>query len=501
MRNFKKLIIPAVVLVLLVGVYLVVSNLPDQDEKEDTGSQDNKIQIYNFDKNDLAEIIMENNGEVMHFKYTTVQVEEKTTDDEGNTTTKTVDKNVWVAVEPENMKVRSSSVDSIAWNANSLTAYKIIDENPSDLSMYGLDNPVRLTFIMNDGTKYVLLVGNETPTGGAYYAKKEDEPTVYTIGDYEAEKFIQTKFDLMETGIYDKEYTSEDFSALRFTRNQNLLFDAVATDESSTDWMLNYPVKAEARYENIYKITEALAGIYVSEYVAENPDDLGKYGLASPPYVFEYTLAGKDYKLSLGKLNESGNAYYAMLNDDSLVFTVSSGFFTFLDKPIEEIVSSFVHLQNINEVSELRITMDGRVDVSKINVDTEDDDKSTYEFNGVLLTGEKDEQYIKTFKKYYQGAIGILMDKLNLGAQPELKNPDVTIEYTLKTGEKIKVDLVPDTEGVYYYAFKNGQYTGMMVRKRQLDDESNNGLRVTYQQLVDALKEREESLNSEETSE
>ena len=152
-----------------------------------------------------------------------------------------------------------------------------------------------------------------------------------------------------------------------------------------------------------------------------------------------------------------------------------------------------MHLQNINEVSELKITMDGRVDVSRINVDTEDDEKSTYEFNGTLLTGEKDDDYIRTFKKYYQGAIGITMDKLNLDVEPVLENPEVTIEYTLKTGERIVVDLVPEPEGVYLYAFKNGEYTGMMVRRKQLEDENKNGLRVSYSNLVEALTERESS--------
>ncbi|NLM11460.1 MAG: DUF4340 domain-containing protein [Clostridiaceae bacterium] len=492
MSNFKKLIIPAIVLALLVGAYLIVTNLPEKEDEGNTNTSQEKIQIFDFVKNDLSEIIMENNDEVLHFKYTTIQVEQETTKDDGTVETKMVDRNVWVPVEPEGMNVRSSSVDSIAWNANSLKAQKVIDENPEDLSVYGLDNPVKLTFIMNDNTRYVLLVGNETPTGGAYYAKKEDEATVYTIGDYEAEKFIQTKFDLMETEVYDKEYTSQDFTALSFTRHQNLIFNA-ATDESNTKWLLSYPIEAEARYENIYKITEALAGVSVSKYIEENAENLDNYGLESPAYVFKYTLGGNDYKLSLGKLYTDGKAYYATMNDENLIFTVSANLFTFLDKPIEEIISSFVHLQNINEVSELKITMDGRVDVSRINVDTEDDEKSTYEFNGTLLTGEKDDDYIRTFKKYYQGAIGITMDKLNLDVEPVLENPEVTIEYTLKTGERIVVDLVPEPEGVYLYAFKNGEYTGMMVRRKQLEDENKNGLRVSYSNLVEALTERESS--------
>jgi len=38
MSNFRKLIIPAVVLVLLVGVYLIVTNLPEKEDENNTAA-------------------------------------------------------------------------------------------------------------------------------------------------------------------------------------------------------------------------------------------------------------------------------------------------------------------------------------------------------------------------------------------------------------------------------------------------------------------------------
>ncbi len=75
-------------------------------------------------------------------------------------------------------------------------------------------------------------------------------------------------------------------------------------------------------------------------------------------------------------------------------------------------------------------------------------------------------------------------------ANPELKDQAVVIEYTLKTGERIVVELVPTPDGVSYYAFKNGKYTGMTLRKKQLEDENMNGLRISRQKLEDSLKAR-----------
>lgn len=491
MRNFKKLLIPAIVLVVLIGAYFIITNLPEPENNDtDNTSRVERPQIFNFDKSELSEILIEKENEVMQFRYVTVQVEEETTDVNGKVVKETVERSVWQAVQPEGMNVNSSSIDTIAWNANTLKAEKLIEENPSNLAEFGLDKPTKLTFSMKDGTKYILHVGAKTPTGGAYYAKSANDTAVYTIGEYEAVRFLRTKLELLVTDLYDKEYAVDDFTAIKFSRKSALIFDAYA--EEATSWWLNYPIKSEASYSNISVIADSLAQIQLVKYVEENANDLSKYDLKDPAYIFEYKLGEKEYKLCLGsKEQESGN-FYAILNDGNLVFTLPSGSFVFLDKPIEEMVTSFVHLANIKDISEMRVTIDGRTDIAKINVDSEDDENSTYEFNGTILyeSKDEDEDYISLFKKYYQGAIGLMVDKIVLDVQPQLVNPEVVIEYTTHTGEKTVVELVPTPDGVSFYAFKNGEYTGMTLRQKQLTDERNNGLRVSYPKLADALKEK-----------
>jgi hypothetical protein len=492
MRDFKKLLIPAVILVILVGVYLLITYLPEKEDGDtDTTSKTERIQIFDFKKDDLTEILIEREDGVMQFRYVTIQVEQEKTDEEGNTVTEMVDRNVWQAVQPEGMNVNSSSIDTIAWNANTLKAEKLIEENPSNLAQYGLDKPVKLTFTMKDGTKHILHVGSKTPTGGAYYAKTANDTTVYTIGDYEAERFLRSKLELLVTDLYEKDdYTTKDFATLKFSRKGSLVFDAYAKEE--TVWWLTYPIDTEARYTNIVTICDSLAKLSVLKYVEEDVEDLSKYGLAEPAYILEYKLDGRDYKLSMGSREQNSGDYYAILNDVNLVFTLPKNSFPYLDKPIEEIVSAFVYLVNINDVAEMRITMDGRTDISRINVDPDDDENSTYEFNGEVFheSRDEDEEYISLFKKYYQGAIGLTVDKVVLDEEPELENPEVTIEYTLHTGEKVVVVLVPTPDGVSFYAFRNGKYTGMTLRQKQLTDEHNNGLRVSYPKLAEAIKER-----------
>ena len=125
MRNFKKLLIPAVILVLLIGAYLIVTNLPEKEETDSTNKAET-ISIFDFKKDDLSEILIEREDGIMQFRYVTIQVEQEKTDDKGNTVKEMVDRNVWQAVQPEGMNVNSSSIDTIAWNANTLRHQRLL---------------------------------------------------------------------------------------------------------------------------------------------------------------------------------------------------------------------------------------------------------------------------------------------------------------------------------------------------------------------------------------
>ena len=100
---------------------------------------------------------------------------------------------------------------------------------------------------------------------------------------------------------------------------------------------------------------------------------------------------------------------------------------------------------------------------------------------------ENDDQ-VSLFKKYYQGAIAISGDKLDFKATPSGK-AFATLTYTMEKANPDKVvviEPIPTQDGYGYYLVKNGQYTGMVMGNRQLDNESM-GIRPAYQKFIDGL--------------
>ena len=81
---------------------------------------------------------------------------------------------------------RQELVQSLVSSIIDLIKVDVIDENPADISQYGLKDPIiTVTLILKSKAPPVrLLVGNESPTGISLYAMVEGENTVILVGSY-----------------------------------------------------------------------------------------------------------------------------------------------------------------------------------------------------------------------------------------------------------------------------------------------------------------------------
>ncbi|MCX7773740.1 MAG: DUF4340 domain-containing protein, partial [Clostridia bacterium] len=286
--------------------------------------------------------------------------------------------------------------------------------------------------------------------------------------------------------LYSSEaITAQDLTALTFYKDGAKVFVSKAST-SATDWVLTFPLERKVDYNDFSKFLSWVASMRVSQYVEENAADLKVYGLDTPKYVFEYTLGGKNYVLKLGIQKDS--KYYAQMEGNPAVFTLDASTLNFVDMPILDLIENFVYIPTIYDVEKLVINMDGRTDTLLINANKEDTTKDSYSINGKKVEGD-DKQTL--FKRYYQAAIAIAGDKIDLEAKPS-GTAVISLTYTLKqanaNGEKnMTVDLIPTPDGYGFCLMMNGKYTGMVMGNRQLDKEEM-GLRQTYKNLMDALK-------------
>lgn len=83
----------------------------------------------------------------------------------------------------EGFEQTTSSYSSLIGTFASVSATHLVEESPTDIAKYGLDDPATEVIVTyQDDTQNVLHVGDELPTGDGRYVMVNDDPAVYTLG-------------------------------------------------------------------------------------------------------------------------------------------------------------------------------------------------------------------------------------------------------------------------------------------------------------------------------
>lgn len=177
------LLIGIVALVLLVVLYvmLVRHNTKTEEEAEDT-----TVKVFDLESEDVASVRFTLDGEEETF---------------------TLEDDTWSLASDAAFEVDSSKMTTLLDTVTAMAATRTL-ENVTDLSEYGLDEPVQtMVLTMADGTVYTICWGSTNDmTGDDYVYIKETESVVYTV-DYTV---LDALGETIEDYRAEEETTTED---------------------------------------------------------------------------------------------------------------------------------------------------------------------------------------------------------------------------------------------------------------------------------------------------
>jgi len=240
-----------------------------------------------------------------------------------------VDEN-WQLVEPNTADADTGVVSTVTSNLASLEIQRVIDEQPTDLSQYGLD-PARIdvAFRQEGEQNFVrLLVGERTPTGGDLFARRPDETRVFLISSFLDSIFNKTAFDLRDKAILKFERDTADDLELMGS-STHLQFN-----KEGTAWRIVEPIVARADYAAVEALITSLSSTQMQRVVASDTSDLREYGLDRP--IMTATVAGGSSSASLLIGNPDAGGRFAMNVGRSEVFSVDESLFADLSKGVSE---------------------------------------------------------------------------------------------------------------------------------------------------------------------
>ena len=331
-----------------------------------------------------------------------------------------------IADVPDNITFSTAKMRVVAKDGFQLSATQELGET-DNLAEYGLDDPLlTLRTVLNDGSSFAFLIGNESPSGGNYLME-EGSNTLYTVS-LNANTY-KNLLELVDTAIvtvgdpnliatgqasnyysyisiggksYEEPITIDDkaensYSAYRMTS------PARFADASCNDYLLS---QLTATFD---KVTAKSVAV-ISPTAAE----VKQYGLDDPDTVIHFIANPDDeayfseHTIKIGNITED-YLYPVMADDVPVIYLVEQDTVSlWIDQDPFSYRSSLVFLPNIVDVENVIVkTAD---ETHSFTLSREETEKSTaenpvYDYS-VTGTDGQDLTY-STFQKFYQNVISV----------------------------------------------------------------------------------------------
>lgn len=247
----------------------------------------------------------------------------------GETTTLKKTGTEWQIVAPAAAGPDEAEISGITTNLATLEQQRLIDENPGDLTAFGLAEPrVEIAFT-SGGEEHRLLIGSKTPTGGDLYAKTAAQPTVFLIASYLESTFDRSTFDL------------RDKTALKIDREGADRLEIVTAADtlkfarSSGAWAIVEPAVDRPDVAAIEGLVARLTSLQMKALAAADPTDLKPYGLHDPAATVRIGSGSSLATLLVGSAAEEGDVY-AKDGSRPAVFTLEASLLEELKKDAGE---------------------------------------------------------------------------------------------------------------------------------------------------------------------
>lgn len=389
------------------------------------------------------------------------------------------------AIPPSGIELDQGQITSLCYSLASIWIDSIVDENPEDLSVYGLENPYSRAIITDlNGTKAEYILGDMTPSRSTYYLMEEGDPKVYSVSAYLAEninlsldkirqKSLFPAFQLNELTRFSMESEGNSIEIATKPENTPPYLASIYTSHILTS---PYKLPRGVSAESLRTLLTPFNNLKVADFIDDNPLSLRTYGLDKPVKIL---LQTRDKTLDLLIGNEVDEKCYAKLAGTPGVFTLSGMESIIKTKPFD-LADKFVLLVNIDSVSHIEIRGGQKNLSADLQHPSNPDEEETF-----FLNGEKTQT--STFKSFYESIISLMADAeypkapVTAPAQTTDGDGNITIEYQLNSpqGERLSITLIPYNRD--FYALRQEGVTEFLVSRNQVSRIFDTADKIIYE--------------------
>jgi len=484
MKSAKNLIIPSIVMVILaivVGVFFVVDKSIKGRTAETSYKQVDLLYISPVDISSVSVLHRDSNINVK------------------------IDR----AVKPDGTVVYSysgsdkgtvmysqSEMESFLTTMNSFVSCSAIAEN-ANLSEYGLDNPAfTVTINKTDGTQNVILIGNQSSNGAGCYVCAAGSTSVYLAGNDKFYSASMTGNDFIDDRLIDEEM--KKLESVDFTRKKDSIsLSGNATYYEDYDYCtfkFNKPFEiGSSTYFD--KLIKNICVLSVAGYEDATNENLSKFGLAIAPYqVVLHFQDGKTYSIEFS--TSINGFYYGRINGTGKIFKAEASKLELVESPLLRLINDYVFYYTCDEIDSVDVSGTKgkfvlKVDVKKGQTISDHDSKVSLDGRNARVTNASGRSYAAMlYETIFCINVGGIEETANI---PETAVADTSVKVYDRNHAAIVFDFYRRSDETFY-VYKNGEYTGFYVFKRELyndggQDTYNYGIWPAYEILTKAITE------------
>ncbi|MGD0957397.1 MAG: DUF4340 domain-containing protein [Candidatus Acidiferrales bacterium] len=233
---------------------------------------------------------------------------------------------IWEIVQPIETQADQATAEGIV---DQLAGARIAQTEPGGADrrkVYGLDPPsTSLEFQLQNGSKHTLLIGSKDFTETSIYTVVDGGQSVALLPQTLS---ISTSKSLEE--LRDRTVLYVDAASVASLSLKNSSGELAAAREKE-GWKFTEPSGPGADKDSIDSLLSALAAARMTSIASEKPENLSKYGLATPAVTFTAVdEKGQKFTLLVGK--KDGDDYFARDPSRPMIFRINED----LDKKLSE---------------------------------------------------------------------------------------------------------------------------------------------------------------------
>ena len=263
----------------------------------------------------------------------------------------------WEMTSPKPLPADSVAVAALTNTASRLDSERVVDPNVTDLASYGLAPAlIEVSLTAKDGKTSKLLIGENTPTGSAVYAKLDGDPRLFTMASSFKSTFDKEAKDLRDKRLLP--FTQDKVSRIEITA-QKQTYEFVKKGES--EWQIVKPKAMRADSIQTDDLVQRLKNADMDLSGAQD-DKKTASAFGAAPVLAVAKVTDQDGTKTL-EIRKSKDDYYAKSSAVEGVYKVSKVLGDGLDKPVDNYRNKKVFDFGFSDPTRIEVTDGGKTSI------------------------------------------------------------------------------------------------------------------------------------------